>query len=118
MLAGTELIRIESPRPFLRGLRPDLDAVLFGALSGSAWTLVYPSYAVAVPMPHVIRFPLGFILPDQDGDWRQFLDRWVEVQRSTGVVDRLYAHWILGEGAEITQPRWSIVRDVLHWTDP
>ena len=118
MLPGAELIRIESPRSFLRGEKPELDAVLFGALSGSAWTLIYPSYAVAVPMPHVIRFPLGMIIPDREDGWNQFLNRWVEVQRSNGVVDRLYAHWILGEGAETNQPRWSIMRDVLHWTGP
>jgi len=31
-----------------------------------------------------------------------------------GTIDRLYDHWILGEGAQSTESRWSVIRDVLH----
>jgi len=27
---------------------------------------------------------------------------------------RLYSRWILGQDAVLKQPRWSIIRDVLH----
>jgi hypothetical protein len=30
-------------------------------------------------------------------------------------TSNLYQHWILGGGAKGTQPRWSIMRDILHW---
>ena len=29
----------------------------------------------------------------------------------------LFAHWIEGGGAEIKEPRWSIIRDVLGWVE-
>ena len=29
----------------------------------------------------------------------------------------LYDYWILGIGAEPVQPRWSVIRNVLHWID-
>ncbi len=30
---------------------------------------------------------------------------------------RLYDHWILGLDAEPRKPRWSILRNVLHWAN-
>jgi len=31
------------------------------------------------------------------------------------MIDRAYDYWILGQGAVVKRPRWSIVRDVLGW---
>lgn len=33
-----------------------------------------------------------------------------------GTLDRVYKHWILGQDAAPKGPRWSIMRNVLHWT--
>jgi hypothetical protein len=32
-------------------------------------------------------------------------------------LDTLYRHWIPGEAATSTTPRWSVIRNVLHWVD-
>ena len=29
----------------------------------------------------------------------------------------LYDRWILGKDAEQKEPRWSVIRNVLHWVD-
>jgi hypothetical protein len=34
-----------------------------------------------------------------------------------GLIDNNYDYWILGQGAKKTEPRWSIMRDVLGWQD-
>ena len=41
----------------------------------------------------------------------------IEVKLRDGTIDDLFGHWILGEEAKKSEPRWSIVRDVLHWVD-
>jgi ABC-type amino acid transport substrate-binding protein len=46
-----------------------------------------------------------------------FLNRWIDLKQKNGTIQKLFDHWILGEGAEDTGPRWSIIRDVLHWVD-
>jgi hypothetical protein len=33
------------------------------------------------------------------------------------VAQHLYDFWILGRGAASTEPRWSVIRDVLGWVD-
>ena len=108
---------ISSPREFLRGNRPDLDAVIYSAEGGSAWTLIYPDYSVVVPNGPRVRVPLGYPLPKGDKEWLDFVSTWVELEKKSGAVDRLFDHWIKGGGAKDKAPRWSIIRDVLGWVE-
>ena len=50
-------------------------------------------------------------------EWSDFVSTWVELQRKNGSVDLLFEHWIRGGGAKSVEPRWSIIRDVLHWVE-
>jgi hypothetical protein len=34
-----------------------------------------------------------------------------------GTIQTAYDHWILGRTAEEKKPRWSVIRDVLHWVE-
>ena len=52
-----------------------------------------------------------------DQDLADFLTSWIELKKADGTVDRLFDYWILGKNAEPKAPRWSIIRDVLHWVD-
>jgi Na+/H+-dicarboxylate symporter/ABC-type amino acid transport substrate-binding protein len=108
---------ISSPRNFLRGRRDDLDAVAYSAEGGSAWTLVYPDFAVAVPSPLSLKVPAGYPLPPGNPAWQRFLSEWIRLKQKDGTIDALFEHWILGGGARSTAPRWSVIRDVLHWVD-
>ena len=108
---------IDSPRTFLRGDRQDLDAVVYSAEGGSAWTLIYPNYSIVVPGDLKVSIPLGYPLPKGDAEWSKFISTWVDLEKKSGTVDALFEHWIRGGGAKDTEPRWSIIRDVLHWVD-
>ena len=44
-----------------------------------------------------------------------FVNTWIALKRKDGTLDAVYKHWILGEDSTPKSPRWSIVRDVLHW---
>ncbi len=45
------------------------------------------------------------------------MNSWLTIQSSTGHDDALYNYWILGKNAVPKQPRWSVIKDVLHWVD-
>jgi Na+/H+-dicarboxylate symporter/ABC-type amino acid transport substrate-binding protein len=94
-----------------------LDAVALPAERGSVLTLLYPKYTVVVPEPGVIKIPLAYPVAGRDQDFASFLNTWIELKRRDGTIDALYGHWILGKQAGKRQPRWSIVRNVLHWVD-
>lgn len=116
-LPEAELVPVESPRPFLRGAAPDLDAVVIGAEAGSAWTMVYPSFSVVVPRPHPVRIPAAYLLPRGEDAWRDFVDAWLELKSRDGTLDALFDHWIRGRAAKRKEPRWSVIRNVLGWVD-
>ena len=115
-LPNAEVVTLDSPRPFLRG-ELELDALAYSAEAGSAWTLVYPGFSVAIPKPGLIAIPLAYPMPQHDPDWQDFIDTWVRLKKKDGTTARLYERWILGHDAAPSGPRWSVIRDVLHWVD-
>jgi len=82
---------------------------------GSAWTLRYPQYSVVVPAPKPLTVPLAFAMPRGERDLATFVDTWIDLKRRDGTIDELYHFWILGRDSRAAGPRWSIIRDVLHW---
>lgn len=106
---------VESPRAFLRGDSPAIDAVLYSAEGGAAWTLLYPDFSVVVPQPVLARLTGGYVVPPQDDPWARYVGEWVKLKRQDGTIDALFDHWIGGGGARSTAPRWSVARDVLGW---
>jgi ABC-type amino acid transport substrate-binding protein len=93
------------------------DAVVLAAERGSVLTLLYPKYTVVVPEPGIVKIPLAYPVARRDQDWAQFVNTWIELKRRDGTIDALYGHWVLGKQAGKRQPRWSIVRNVLHWME-
>ena len=119
-LPGAELVPLDSPAEFFeqRGNGANLQALLFSAEAGSAWTMMHPEFTVATPFPRNIRMPV--VVPysgSSDPDMDELIDNWVLMSNNDGTYEAAYNYWILGEGTQTVQPRWSIIRDVLHWVD-
>jgi ABC-type amino acid transport substrate-binding protein len=107
---------IDSDRLSLpRGER--LDVILLSAERASILTMLYPEYAVAVPDTETLKVPIAYPIGSRDQRFRVFIDTWIELQRRNGTINDLYAHWILGKNVEKHKPRWSVIRNVLHWVD-
>ena len=100
---------------FFTGHMERIDGLIFPAERGSYYTLLYPAFSVAVPHPLAIRFPLAYPVGRQDLEFARFLGIWIDLQRKNGTIQALYDHWILGRDAQLKQPRWSVIRNVLHW---
>lgn len=94
----------------------DVDALVFAAERGSAWTLMYPKFSVVIPAPDLVKVPLAYPIGQRDQAFATFVNTWIELKRKDGTLDALYKYWILGQDAAPKRPRWSIMRNVLHWT--
>ena len=117
MIGDVNIISVSSPRSFLKGNKPNLDGIIYSAEGGSAWTLLYPTYTVVVPEPGQIKLSMAYPLPKGELAWKRFVSQWVEIKQKEGTITSLFDHWIQGKGAEDTTPRWSVVRNILHWVD-
>ena len=114
---NARIVSLRSPREFLRGNLAEIDAVVYSAEGGSSWTLIYPGYAVVVPQPGLVRIPTGYPVPSNDENWSRYVSGWIELKRKDGTISALFDHWIRGKGADSTEPRWSLIRDVLGWVE-
>jgi ABC-type amino acid transport substrate-binding protein len=116
-LPSANVVAIDSAREFFLPKADKFDALLFSAEAGSAWTLVYPQYSVVVPKPRTVTAPIALGLPRGAPLLYDYVETWLTLQRESGVLDQLRSYWILGEGGESREPRWSVIRDVLGWVD-
>ena len=115
-LPKAELVIVKSAREFFESKGKDLDGFVYAAEAGSAWTLLYPQYAVVVPPPP-IALPLTYAMARGDRELLDYVNALVQLKKADGTLKKLYDYWILGRFAADTQPRWSVIRNVLHWVE-
>jgi ABC-type amino acid transport substrate-binding protein len=115
-LPNTDIVILETYREFFTDNPKEVGGLIISAEAGSAWTIIYPSYSVVVPEPH-IKAHAGLAMPLGDSDFGDFVDDWLELKKTSGLINTLYDKWILGKSEEQKKPRWSIIGDVLHWVD-
>ena len=116
-LPQAEIVLLDSPREFFRDKYDKLDALVYAAEAGSAWSLVYPDFSVVVPQPDIVAVPLVFLIKAGDRDMVDYLNVFINLKKKNGSIRRLYEHWILGKQAAKKEQRWSVIRDVLRWVD-
>ena len=116
-LPHAELRNIADLRALLDQPDPPVDAIVMSAERGSAWTLLYPQFTVVVPEPGFIKIPLAFPIAKHDGAFATFFNTWLDLKRKDGTIGTLYDYWVLGRDAVPPSPRWSVIRNVLHWVE-
>ena len=68
-------------------------------------------------MSRVISVPIVYPMPGEALDMVQYVNTWIELKKRDNTLEDLYNYWILGKEAVKGGPRWSVIRDVLHWVD-
>jgi Na+/H+-dicarboxylate symporter/ABC-type amino acid transport substrate-binding protein len=117
LLPNAEIILLNSPRLFFRE-SVELDALAFTAESGGAWTIIYPQFSVAVPKPQAFKVPHAYVVSRDDQEFLNFINTWILLKKADGTFDSAFKYWEMGRGIEeIKEPRWSVIRNVLHWLE-
>lgn len=116
-LPRAELVEVLSPRDYIENRSDELDAMAMTAESASAWSLLYPQFTAITPASVTIKLPFAFPLPKDEETLADFLKVWIDLKESDGTIDQLYRYWVLGKQDRQRQPRWSVIRDVLHWVE-
>jgi Na+/H+-dicarboxylate symporter/ABC-type amino acid transport substrate-binding protein len=112
--SNVEFVRIDSDRQFFAA-KDRFDGLLISLEAGMAWTVLHPEYKAVFFKTNINKFPVAFAVAHNNLELQTFLNSWLTVQKSAGTVQALFDKWILGKGAEKHSPRWSVVKDVLHW---
>lgn len=117
-LPNAQLVELGSIREFF-STDGVADALLTTDKIGKAWALLYPEFGVALPKPHLFVYDVAYPIPIAKGDYffLEYLNHWLTLQQTSGVVAQQFDYWILGKTPYRKKPRWSIIRNVLHWVD-
>ncbi len=116
-LPDAAVVQIKSKRDFFSGKAEGLEVLLTTAEMGSAWSLLFPDYTVAIPKPDLLKVPLAYPIRRGDTEMLLFMNTWLDLKKKEKTIQKLYDYWILGKGAEKKEPRWSVIRNVLKWVD-
>jgi len=117
LLPQAEVVVLESLEEFFNQKGREYDALFLTAEAGSAWSILFPDYSVAVPQPGIRKVPVSYAIANQDTEWLRFLNTWLELKKHDGTINELYDYWVLGKSEKLKKPRWSVIRDVLGWVD-
>ena len=76
---------------------------------------MYPRYeAVAPDLPYPQMY-LAYPARKGELEWIGYLNNWLIVEKDSGLQQAEHDYWVTGKTAVEKKPRWSVVRNVLHW---
>ncbi|MHB9073294.1 MAG: cation:dicarboxylate symporter family transporter [Desulfobaccales bacterium] len=113
---NAQLVELASIREFFTQAGV-ADALLTTDKIGKAWALLDPKFGVAIPHPVMFRYDLAYPVAITKGDYEflSYLNQWLRLQKTSGAAQEQYSYWVLGKTPLRKTPRWSIVRNGLHW---
>jgi Na+/H+-dicarboxylate symporter len=112
-----KIVKIDSVWDFFN--EDKADALFTTAEEGYAMTLMHPFYDVALFEPNdsyrvLYAYPVA---KNSSESFLLLLNYWIKMERDYGELDSKYSYWILGKNQIENEPRWSVVRNVLHWVN-
>ena len=96
---------------------PSLQVAPWSLLEARAFALAHPGFTAVVPEGVGSPFLLAYFMAPGAGTFQRYLDHWIDVQHENGFEQKQRRYWIEGIQTDKRQPRWSILRNVLHWVD-
>ena len=114
LLPRATIVPIDSREEFFE--QKKADALMIPAEEGYTLTLQYPFYDVAIIEPYDSYLMLyGYpVSRNSSESYRLALNYWIRMEKDYGMLDKKYDYWVLGNIPGAIEPRWSVVRNVLH----
>jgi ABC-type amino acid transport substrate-binding protein len=95
------------------------DVLLRGQPQSISWTLNYPNFTVIAPNPGIAQDSLGYAVAPGSDRMLCYLNQWLALKKNEHFTQHQYDLWVLGKTDSTTPKgrRWSIMRNVLGWTE-
>jgi len=94
-----------------------VDAAIWTLEQAAALARSHPGITAVVPQNLSNPFLLSYLMPPGSEVMMHFVNYWQELRRADGMRTREANYWLLGRPRTPAAPRWSVVRNVLHWQD-
>ena len=115
LLPNATIVPIDTKEEFFE--RKKADALMIPAEEGYTLTLQYPFFDVAIIQPYdSYQMMYGYpVAKDSSDSYLLALNYWIRMEKDYGSLQKKYDYWVLGKVPGAVEPRWSVVRNVLHW---
>jgi proton glutamate symport protein len=94
-----------------------IDAALWTFEQARAWAAANPGFSAVRPTDFGAPLLIAYLMPPNSDEFANFINQWLDLQRANGFEQRMKDYWLKGKPRVDQQPRWSIIRNVLHWVD-
>ncbi len=94
-------------------------ALLWEETEATAWMLCHRNFRIVFYDPSIGYDNLAYTVQSDSLRFLNYLNQWLLLKKAQGFTDKQHELWLKGktEIAAPVEPRWSIIRDVLHWVD-
>lgn len=115
---GHKITLLHSYEEFDNNASQAADILIWEEQEAIAWVATHPQFQV-ITQPQLGKKMLGYPIKENEYGLRSYLETWLTLKDSDGFREKQYDLWILGHTSEVVtlEPRWSIMQNVLHWTD-
>ncbi|WOH39348.1 cation:dicarboxylase symporter family transporter [Thalassotalea fonticola] len=100
-MPNNKVWELSTPRLMFKEQGDNIDAMMYGAAGASAWTLLYPDYAVVMPKPFAPAFDIAFPVATGDLAFERFISHWIAMKKRSKTIDALFSYWIEGKQPNI-----------------
>lgn len=111
---NAKVISVKTLSQFEKG---EFDAMVWSRLAAFVWGITHPNYIFFDYNEMLGQKYFSYAIPMGADNWASFLNSWLELKKQSGFTDRQYHYWIEASSVKEQAPRWSIIRNVLHWVD-
>lgn len=92
-----------------------VDAMVLSKIPSRVWCLNHPGFIVVNYGELLGKDYFAFATQSDSYSWIDFVDNWMQLKRQAGFEAKQHDYWINGQKPKSEEPRWSIMRNVLHW---
>lgn len=103
---------INDTRPLVEG---QIDAILWSRSSATIWCLSNPKFVVIDYGDDLGKSYFSYPVRKHALDFALFLNNWLNLKEQSGFKQDMINYWIHGMPLVERPPRWSILRNVLHF---
>ncbi len=93
----------------------EIDVILWSETTAVIWCLYHPDFVTISYGTELGRSYFGYPIRKHATDLGFFLNSWMNLKEQSGFKKRMHSYWIDGIVPKEKKPRWSILRNVLHF---
>jgi len=109
-----QLAQIHSMEPLIKG---QVDAIMWAQLPAYVWCLANAEFTTLSYNQELGIKYFSYPFKSHSPDIITFVNQWLNLKRQSGFTEAQTNYWIKGKPIPSKEPRWSIIRNVLHWVD-